>query len=205
MRPAGLFITLLLALLCGAAGAAETISLRIVALPENRHVYYARLLEESLRAIGYEPQLVFVRNVPQPRSWDMVARNELSLIWGVQTRARDESYASIAHPLTNGLIGRRILLVPKGQENAYAQVRTLDDFRRLGKVGGAGANWFELEVWKFNALPIYAKAGDWRLLLPMVASGERGHRLPGAQRQRSRRRGPGPPGPGHREEPAADL
>ncbi len=171
---ARLFATLLLFLCASAAHAGERITLRVVALPQDRHLYYTRLLEESLRAAGYEPELVFVKDLPEPRLWSMVAQDQLSLIWGVQTTARDHDYASIKNPLTNGLIGQRILLVKAGHEDDYAQVRALDEFRRLGKVGGVGVNWFEAEVWNFNLLPLYIKTGDWRRLFSMVENGDRG-------------------------------
>lgn len=157
----------------GPAQARERVSLRLVALPDDSHRYYATLLAEALRADGHELHIDYVQSVPQPRIWSMVADSKLSLIWGVQTQARDRAYASVANGLTNGAISQRILLVPKGQEQAYASVRTLDDFRRLGKVGGVGAGWFDADVWRFNELPVYVKSGDWRQLFPMVASGKR--------------------------------
>lgn len=158
--------------LCGCARA-EQITLRLMPLPDDTHLYYIALLDAALRADGHVLHIDYAERASQPRVWNMVANNKLSLVWGVQTRARDKAYASVANELTNGLIGQRILLVPKGQEQAYAQVRNLDDFRRLGKVGGVGVNWFEAEVWRLNALPMYAKSGDWRQLFPMVASGVR--------------------------------
>lgn len=165
-------LLVLLASVC--AQAAETIHLKVMELPDNRHVYYTRLLEESLRAAGYAPRLEFIKNVPQARIWRMTARSELSLMWGVQTSARDHDYASVANSLTNGLVGQRVLLVRKGQEQDYSGVRNLDDFRKLGRVGGMGEGWFDVEVWQLNALPFYVKAGDWRNLFSMVAYGGRG-------------------------------
>ncbi|MES2151241.1 MAG: hypothetical protein V4508_15785 [Pseudomonadota bacterium] len=169
-----LFVCALLLALPGGVGAAERITLRLMALPDNNERYYTKLLEESLRATGYQLHIDYVRNVPQPRIWHMVEHNQLSLMWGVQTRARDAAYASVSNQLTGGLIGQRILLVRKGQEQAYAKVRNLEDFRRLGKTGGVGINWLDADVWKLNGLPVYVKTGDWRQLFPMVASGERG-------------------------------
>lgn len=174
MRLLASFIATLLLFLCGSAHAGERISLRIATLGQDRHLYYTKLLEESLKAAGYEPDIVFVKDLPEPRIWSLVAKDGLSLIWGVQTAARDHDYVSINNPLTNGLIGQRVLLVKAGQENMFAQVHTLDEFRRLGKVGGAGSAWFEAEVWRFNHLPLYAKTGDWRRLFPMVENGDRG-------------------------------
>jgi hypothetical protein len=166
------FLFTLLMALAGAAGA-ESITLRLVAMPDDTQRYYVALLEEALRADGHTLHVNYVESAPQPRLWNMVANSKLSLIWGVQTRVRDKAYASVSNELTNGLIGQRILLVPKGEEQAYAGVRTLDDLRRLGKVGGVGASWFDAEVWRFNSLPVYAKTGDWRHLFAMVASGNR--------------------------------
>lgn len=170
-----LMTLLLFALLAAPPGFAhaELIKLRLMAMPDDTHLYYIALLDEALRADGHSVRVEFVERASQPRVWNMVANNQLSLTWGVQTRARDRAYVSVANELTNGAIGQRILLVPKGQQDAYAQVRNLDDFRRLGKVGGVGASWFEAELWRFNALPVYVKSGDWRQLFPMVASGTR--------------------------------
>lgn len=167
-------LALLLCLFAGCAGAGETISLRIAALPDNRHVYYTELLQQSLRAIGYELHIDYVDDVPQPRIWNMVANKQLSVIWGVQTDARDRTYTAVLNPLTNGLMGQRVLLVRKGQEDMFRNVRTLDDFRRLGKIGGAGVDWFEVELWKLNGLPLYVKTGNWRQMFAMLASGQRG-------------------------------
>ncbi|HSD38598.1 MAG TPA: hypothetical protein VLC92_13880 [Rhodocyclaceae bacterium] len=115
-----------------------------------------------------------MNTVPQARIWRMVANNQLSLIWGVQTSTRDHDFASVSNQLTNGLIGERILLVRKGHEQDYAHVKTTDDLRRLGKVGGVGEGWFDVEVWQLNALPVYIKSGDWRQMFRMLANGDRG-------------------------------
>ncbi|MEC5386456.1 hypothetical protein VVD49_12030 [Uliginosibacterium sp. H3] len=155
------------------AHAAESVSLRVMALPDNRHLYYTKLLEAALRNAGYEPRFEWIATAPQARIWRMLSDNDISLMWGVQTTERDTQFASVTNNLTNGLIGQRVFLVKQGQEGAYASVRSLDDLRALGKVGGVGTGWFDAELWQLNKLPVLVKAGDWRLLFRMVASGDR--------------------------------
>ncbi|MEO7494170.1 MAG: hypothetical protein ABIT83_13885 [Massilia sp.] len=171
------FLTLLIGALLGVsagARAGETIHLRVAELPDKRHVYYTKLLEESLAALGYKVRYTFVKDVSQPRIWKMVESDQLSFIWGVQTKNRDAEYAFAVNSLTNGLIGQRLMLIPKGQEQAYAKVNSLEDLRRLDKMGSVGINWLEAELWAINRLPVYTKSGDWRELFPMVRSGARG-------------------------------
>jgi hypothetical protein len=156
------------------AQAAEPVTLRLMALPNNRHLYYTKLLEAALRDAGYEPKIQWIDTAPQARIWKMVAENDISLMWGVQTTERDKQYASVANNLTNGLIGERVFLVRPGQEEAYANVHSLKDLRDLGKIGGVGEGWFDEELWHMNRLPVLVKGGDWRLLFRMVASGDRG-------------------------------
>jgi hypothetical protein len=171
------FFTLLAGALLGASAGVQaggTIALRVAELPDKRHVYYTKLLEESLAALGYEVKYTFVKGVSQPRIWKMVESDQLSFIWGVQTKIRDTEYAFVDNRLTNGLIGQRLMLIPKGQEQAYAGVNSLEDLRRLDKMGSVGVNWFEAELWAINRLPVYTKSGDWRELFPMVRSGARG-------------------------------
>lgn len=156
------------------SGAAEIIELRVVALPDNQHMYYVDLLKQSMAAIGHDIKFSFIKGAPQPRELKMLEKDQLSLVWGVQTKRRDGTYAFVVNSLTNGLIGQRVLLVPTNQTNAYAGVTSLDDFRRLDKVGGFGVNWFDAEVWRFNRLPLYIKDGSWHDAFAMMASGTRG-------------------------------
>lgn len=155
------------------AGPAKSIALTVVSLPNDRHVYYVRLLEEALRQAGYTPDIQIIQGAPQPRIWQMLASNQISLMWGVQTTARNKEFASVENDLTNGLIGQRVFLVREGEQDMFAHVHSLAQLRQTGMIGGVGEGWFDAELWPLNKLPVYIKGGDWRLMFRMVANGER--------------------------------
>lgn len=154
--------------------ARPVLHLNVAALQNDRHVYYVALLQQSLQAAGYPVQINIVPTMPSPRMLTQLKYGELSLIWGVQTTARDRDYLGVDNRLTDGLIGQRVFMVPRAEKEAYAGVRTLDDLRALNKVGGAGEGWFEAEVWQLNDLPLHVRPGDWNLLFRMVAAKTRG-------------------------------
>ncbi|MFT4171553.1 MAG: hypothetical protein QM639_03260 [Rhodocyclaceae bacterium] len=165
--------TLISVLVPLSALAAEPIELRVPTLSAGRHVYYVQLLKESLRAAGYEPHIVLADDMPQPRIWHALAANQISLVWGVQTAERDRRFTAVANPLTNGITAQRVLVVRKGTEDAYAHVRSLDDLRASGKIGGVGEGWYDALLWRANRLPVLVKSGDWRVMYRMLASGDR--------------------------------
>jgi hypothetical protein len=92
----------------------------------------------------------------------------------LQTPERDAQYARIDFPLTQGLIGQRLLFVPKGSENVYANVKDLAQFRELGKTAGLGKGWFDVAIWDTNKLSYLEQSGDWRQLFNMLAAQNRG-------------------------------
>ena len=65
-------------------------------------------------------------------------------------------------------------MIPAGQDNIYSQIKTLEDFKALGKVGAFGENWFDIKVWIENNLPYTVVDGEWRNIYDMLAKGDRG-------------------------------
>ncbi|MFA9439980.1 substrate-binding periplasmic protein [Uliginosibacterium sp. sgz301328] len=156
-----------------ARAAGEVIDLRLPTLSSGRHVYYVKLLEESLKAAGYVPRITLIDPMPQPRIWHALAAGQISAVWGVQTETRDRDFPSIANALTSGIIAQRVFVIHAGTESAYADVNTLADLRATGKIGGVGEGWYDAELWQFNRLPVLIKSGDWQAMYRMVGNGDR--------------------------------
>lgn len=165
----------LLAALPPPAVSAERITLRVAAYEDNSHHYYHELLINSLEAVDCQTTLVIpAAHLPQKRAVKMLENGELSLLWLIQTADRDKRYMPVNVGLTNGLIGHRILLIPKNQQVIYSAVRSLEDFRALNKTGGFGKDWFDIKVWEANHLKYAVHDGEWRRLYKMIAAGNRG-------------------------------
>jgi hypothetical protein len=151
----------------------EKIVLTSGTLPDGGHAYYHELLRESLKLIGYDLDLK-VAELPQKRAEGLLDKNALSIYWFLPTKERDNrGWVKIRFGLTNGLIGQRVLFIPKGKQNLYNEVRNLDDFRNLGLRGAFGVNWFDVKVWKQNALNYETVDGDWHVIYGMLAAGNR--------------------------------
>jgi hypothetical protein len=153
---------------------ARDITLRLASGASGNHRFYHSLLTESLKAAGHTVTVVSYENLPQTRILAYLDIDRLTLHWLLHTPERDAQYTRIDFPLTQGLIGQRILFVPKGNENVYASVRDLAQFRELGKVAGLGKGWFDVTIWEANQLPLLEQGGDWRQLFGMLAAENRG-------------------------------
>lgn len=164
----------LVALSLGTPTMAADIQLKLATLPNGTHKYFFKLLEESLKASGNTVKITSEDNLPQPRIVSYLDTGDVTLHWFLQTKERDAKYVPVDHKLTQGLIGQRVMLIPKGDEAQYENIKTLDDLKATGKTAGLGQGWFDVGVWKESGLKVTEQGGDWKLLYTMIASKDRG-------------------------------
>ncbi|MEC5385157.1 hypothetical protein VVD49_05445 [Uliginosibacterium sp. H3] len=153
---------------------AADITLRLAAGTTGNHRYYHALLTEALKAAGHKVTVEVYENLPQTRILAYLDIDRLTAHWMLQTPERDTLYTRVDFPLTQGLIGQRVLFVPKGTEGIYANVKDLAQFRELGKTAGLGKGWFDVSIWEANKLSYVEQAGEWRQLFSMLAAQNRG-------------------------------
>ena len=162
-------LLLLLLLLSTPRLEAAELTLTLPAFDDGSHRYYHALLQESLADAGIA---LTIRqpfaHIPQKRLQRLVATSQVDLLWMLQTTERDRQLTPVRVDLTRGLIGQRVLLIPKGDAKSYEGVRDLASFRALGKVGGLGAGWYDERVWQKNRLPYHVRDGEWRQLFTML-------------------------------------
>lgn len=137
---------------------------------------YARLLlEGALKAIGQQVQIEEMNgDIPMSRLEVMLKQGDISVLILGQTAERDRKFLQVPVGMTDNLVSQRVLFIPKGSQPDYDPVRSLDDFRQLGKVAGMGEAWADRGVWESNDLPLKTISGDWRRLYRMLASASRG-------------------------------
>jgi len=153
---------------------ADVIRLKAFDFDDGHHQFYFNLLETALSDMGHELELELYSNVPQKRIEFILDNDEESYIhFFIQTEERDERWNTINLGLTNSLIAHRVLFIPRGKQSVYNDIGNLDDFRSKGLIGAFGANWYDIDVWKFNDLNFYAKDGDWRTIYRMLSMGNR--------------------------------
>lgn len=159
-------ISWFLLVLCFSASvlaSSNTLTLVLPAQNDNGHAYYHELLTRALADQGIT---LFIEtpyaHLPQKRVVKMVENNQLSLTWMLETQERDQQFTYIDVPLTNGLIGQRVLLIPPSLQSRFDKVMSLDDLRKTKLIAGLGEHWLDILVWRYNQLPFYIEYGEWR-------------------------------------------
>ncbi|MGL1863340.1 MAG: hypothetical protein OCC46_12515 [Pseudodesulfovibrio sp.] len=152
---------------------AKQLVLRMPSYSDGAHLYFFDLLNSALKQNKSDVIIEGVDDFPHLREREMLTNGKLSALWLIRTDERDAKFIPVPVGLTNGLIGKRILLVAPQHINTYKDVKSLDDFRKLGHVGAFGIKWFDIAVWKANSLSYRAMA-NWRLIYAMLAEEDRG-------------------------------
>lgn len=165
---------LLLALFFVAGASAQGTLVLKVSGTEGRPAYTRDLLDQAFRESGQPVRWISMGDVPVGRREAMLADGRLTVAIMGSTVDRDNGFIPIRVGMTDGLESKRVLLIPRGTQHEFDGVKTLEDFRRLGKVAGVGSLWAEAPIWAANQLPFQAVGGDWRSLFSMVALGHRG-------------------------------
>ncbi len=150
------------------------VQLNLPTFKDGSHHYYHELLQQSLSQAGHHVTIRETPHQPQTRTIQDLIDSRISLYWLICTAERDQLFTPIKIKLTEGMIGRRVLLIPQNQQKIYNSITTLNEFRQLNVVGVFGTNWFDAEVWKHNRLLFIIKNGDWREIYRPLAENNRG-------------------------------
>ncbi|MDN3609894.1 hypothetical protein QWZ16_09305 [Vibrio ostreicida] len=163
----------LMTLLCGSTQvlALEDIELTLPSQVDGGHAFYHELLYQSLQADGYKVIIEIPKeHIPQKRAKKMVSMGQLSLTWLIATAERNKQFVPVRVPLTNGLIGKRVALIPPELQTKFDSINNLKDLKNSGLIAGMGINWFDVDVWQSNQLPVYIQDGEWRSLYSKLTS-----------------------------------
>ncbi|MDC5707345.1 hypothetical protein OPW41_21230 [Vibrio europaeus] len=159
------FLSLFLLIVASQCFAKHSITLTLASQMDGGHHFYHELLFEALTRDGYDVKIMVPsEHIPQKRVIRMVESGQLSLTWLLATPERDSKYLAIDVPLTNGLIGKRVMLIPPQLQTRLNHINTLQDLKDSNLVAGLGVNWFDVDVWKANELKVYEEDGEWRTL-----------------------------------------
>lgn len=153
-------------------GQSETIRLNIPIVEDtpNQHHFFHELLKTALEQSGFTPQF-HLAIIPQLRIKHYLDSGNISVYWMIESEERNKKHIPIKVGLTNGLIGKRILFIKKGDQHLYDKVNNLDDFRNLDLVGGMGRNWFDVKVWQANRLKYQEASGNWAKIFKLISIG----------------------------------
>ena len=167
----------MLILFAGATASAsggQALELNISTRVSGHENYYMDLLSTALAAAGHEVHVNSVGRATYYRQLRMLKNGQISLIWRLATAERDANLLRANVGLTNGLIGQRVLLIPKGDQYRFNKVESLEDFKIRRLVGGFGENWYDIDVWRANDLEALEIQGDVSKIFRMLGNRKRG-------------------------------
>lgn len=139
------FLTLIVAIVM--SGTTHAMIVKTNLIPDGaREKYPIHLLEA---AFSYFPDEEFVHqqyheNVNHARLQLMVQEGSLDIMWAGTTPELERDFIPIRVPLFKGLLGHRIFIIRKGDEEKFSRITQFSDLLRLK--AGQGRNWGDTQI-----------------------------------------------------------
>lgn len=138
---------------------------------DARQSYPVQLLSLSLNKVQSDCILQpSTLSMQQSRSMRLLETGKLvDIVWTMTTAEREQSLRPIRIPIDRGLIGWRLLLIPKAKQQPFSTVTSAEELRRFN--AGQGHDWPDTVVLQHNRLPLQTSTSYEGLFLML----ERGH------------------------------
>lgn len=129
---------------------------------DQRDTYYLELLrlvlEKTKPEFGdyqLEP-IAFAMN--QQRALMHLGKGSIDVVWSMTSQERESLKHStpIYIPLIKGLLGYRIFIIRKGEQNRFSGINTIEELKK--KVAGQGNDWPDYYILKQNNLPVVSSS-----------------------------------------------
>jgi hypothetical protein len=91
-------------------------------------------------------------NVTENRVIQMLADNELDIVWYATTNDFEERMQPIRICIFKGLLGYRVLMIKKGTQHKFNGIKTIEDLRKVSL--GQGRMWADTDVLVANQLNV---------------------------------------------------
>ncbi len=115
--------------------------------------YAARMIKLALEHIDTKYELEVVPGtLTQTRMVEDTLNNTLDIIWAGTSRDLEEQLELVRIPLYKGLLGHRFLIIRKGDQAKFDQVKNLDDLRKIRL--GQGTAWADTKILEANGLNV---------------------------------------------------
>lgn len=149
----------------------QNLAFSIASNYDSTHAYYHELLETSLIENGHSVTMRKIPPMPPKRSQVSFEMERIDVVWLLESKERNAKFTPVDVGLTNGLIGSRVLFIPKGAQKKYDSIQTLEEFRKSGLRGALGITWYDVAVWEKNDLPHMKKDGNWHQIYKWLKDG----------------------------------
>lgn len=141
--------------------------------PARQDDYYVNLLKMTLEASrAPEEQIVLQFSDRQFTQWRWLAElthsgKKSNVLWTATSTRRESLLRPIRIPMFKGLIGVRVLVIRREDEQKFRQLNHLHDLQKL--VAGQGAGWPDTAILRANGLPVTESVGKEQLYKMLAA------------------------------------
>ena len=97
-----------------------------------------------------------------------INNGHVNVMWNMTSKEMEEQFTAIYIPIYRGMLGMRIPLVTKKNQNMFANVTKLSDLAKYN--AGSGKFWPDTPILEFNGLPV-VKTLKYQNLFPMLEGG----------------------------------
>ncbi|MEW6996103.1 hypothetical protein AADZ86_00145 [Colwelliaceae bacterium BS250] len=164
-------ILLILYIIASFKVAGEQLELSIAVLSDapQQNLFFHELLTTALENDGHSVKLNEVA-IAHFEAAQKLKSGAISIFWMLESKQRDDEFIGIEAGLTNGLIGKRVLLIRRSEQQLFKQIRNIEDLRQLDYIAGLGKDWFDVKIWEANNLPYETLRGNWQIMFEMFAN-----------------------------------
>jgi len=146
---------------------AERLTLRYP-LEFARDTYPVKLLALALDKSGVDYNLApFEVDMPQGRALLQMSRGQdINVLWTMTSIEREQQFLPIRIPIDKGLLGWRLFLISRENQEAFSNVKTLADLKLYS--AGQGHDWPDTAILRANGLDVQVAArydGLFKMLL----------------------------------------
>ena len=147
------FFWLAVFLLFGMPTALHGMTIRIPA-PEGEHdSRYSYFVQQLQLALDHSPLKgqyrlsTYPREVTQSPAFSLINAGEIDLLWSMSDTKREQQFLPVRIPLTQGLLGYRVILINKRDEQRFASM-SVEELRQLPCY--QGADWPDTTILTAN-------------------------------------------------------
>jgi len=124
---------------------------------DNRHEYYIKLLRLALDKGANDPSNILLKPtksyMSQSRSFhQLINGKNIDVIWNGTSIAREKDLLPIRIPLIKGLIGYRVLVIHKKDQQKFAAISSIDDLKNYS--AGQVNDWPDTKILRANHLKV---------------------------------------------------
>lgn len=118
----------------------------------KRYEFGLKILKSALNSINVKVNLKKLENVNEGRTNLLLESGDVDFIFLSTNREREKKFHPIKIPVYNGLLGCRLLLVPKKSKDRFKNVKSVADLAPF--IAGHGRHWGDRHIYKANNLKV---------------------------------------------------